>query len=394
MSKKNINLSLWLSILAALFLFLFLFGDNLQAQEPIPVKNPGPSPITNTEPEAAPATNPDNPPPNPQPEPVTNPSPNTTQPTSEPSISPIEDLAVGEQKPVDISGLNANQKYVWKESKATNVFLNQFRDPYTEILSSCFTSNDAGEIQNNIGPYLRPGIYRLTISTATSVPDECKPSGNPVASQEFSVGGETNTECCPSQVPIYDTGKDICKSDAFDFLPIINPASRITIPTQCKADGDYCEPDSLKCFNTKSLVVNSKICLDPDDPKKGELLKNDPNKYAICPLSGGKIIVGCSANPNDPNPGIATAIGCIHTNPVEFTKDLMKFVIGISGGLAFLMMLLGAFQILSSADNPDTLRAGRERLINAVIGLLIVIFAILLLQIIGVGILDIPGFGK
>ena len=94
------------------------------------------------------------------------------------------------------------------------------------------------------------------------------------------------------------------------------------------------------------------------------------------------------------NPGIATAIGCIHTNPAEFVKDLLKFVIGISGGIAFLMMLLGAFQMLTSAGNPDTLRAGRERLTSAVIGLLFVIFAVLLLQIIGFDILKIPGFGK
>lgn len=115
-------------------------------------------------------------------------------------------------------------------------------------------------------------------------------------------------------------------------------------------------------------------------------------------LAGGKLPPGCGKPNNgvpDPRgPAVATAIGCIHTNPAEFTKDLMKFVIGISGGLAFLMMLLGAFQILTSSGNPETLQAGRERLTSAIIGLLIVIFAILLLQIIGVGILDIPGFAR
>lgn len=94
------------------------------------------------------------------------------------------------------------------------------------------------------------------------------------------------------------------------------------------------------------------------------------------------------------NPSIRSAIGCIHTNPVAFVKDLLKFVIGIGGGLAFLMMLLGAFQMVTSAGNPETLQAGKDRLTSAVIGLLFVIFAVLLLQIIGVGILDIPGFGK
>lgn len=125
----------------------------------------------------------------------------------------------------------------------------------------------------------------------------------------------------------------------------------------------------------------------------------------ICGGSKGKEVAGCNnatvPDPKEPskkipnpNPGIATAIGCIHTNPAEFTKDLLKFVIAIGGGLAFLMMLLGAFQMLTSAGNPESLNAGKERLTSAVIGLLFVIFAILLMQIIGIDILKIPGFGK
>ena len=50
--------------------------------------------------------------------------------------------------------------------------------------------------------------------------------------------------------------------------------------------------------------------------------------------------------------------------------------------------------MLTSAGNPETLAAGKDRLTNAVIGLLFVIFSVLLLQIIGFGILDIPGFGR
>lgn len=106
-------------------------------------------------------------------------------------------------------------------------------------------------------------------------------------------------------------------------------------------------------------------------------------------------VVGKNADCSDARgPALKTAIGCIHTGAAELAKDVMTFVIGISGGLAFLMMLMGAFQILSSADNPDTLKAGRERLTSGVLGLLLVIFAILLFQIIGIGILNIPGLNK
>ncbi len=105
--------------------------------------------------------------------------------------------------------------------------------------------------------------------------------------------------------------------------------------------------------------------------------------------ASGVELPGCTDNAD--RPAIGTAVGCIRTNPADFIIDLLRFIIGISGGLAFLMMLLGAFQMLTSAGNPETLQAGRERLTSAIIGLLFVIFAVLLLRIIGV---DILGLGE
>lgn len=133
-------------------------------------------------------------------------------------------------------------------------------------------------------------------------------------------------------------------------------------------------------------TITIKQCKSKDDPSF------NPNTDMVCSLAGGE---SCDeANIKERGPAFKTAIGCIHTSPAELVKDLMKFVVGIGGGLAFLMMLLGAFQMLTSAGNPETLNAGKDRLTSAVIGLLLVIFSILLLQIIGVGILNLPEFGK
>ncbi len=128
-------------------------------------------------------------------------------------------------------------------------------------------------------------------------------------------------------------------------------------------------------------VPNVKQC-----PKEGETF--DSAKHIVCVFGGGSDCTTADKR----GPGIKTAIGCIHTSPVEFVKDFMRFIIAISGGIAFLMMLLGAYQMLASGGNPDSLNAGRERLTSAIIGLLFVIFAILFLQIIGADILNIPEF--
>lgn len=107
-----------------------------------------------------------------------------------------------------------------------------------------------------------------------------------------------------------------------------------------------------------------------------------------CSSAGGTLCGGDNVN----NPGIQTAIGCIHTIPKEFVKDFMRLGVGIGGGVAFLLIILGAFRMLTSAGNPQTLKEGQDILTSAVIGLLLVIFATLLLKIIGVDILSIPGF--
>lgn len=89
--------------------------------------------------------------------------------------------------------------------------------------------------------------------------------------------------------------------------------------------------------------------------------------------------------------GIKTAIGCVPTNPIEFGRTLIRFSIGIGGGIALLMMIIASFQMITSAGNADRLKAGQERFKNAVIGLLFIIFSVLLMRLIGI---DILGLGK
>lgn len=106
-------------------------------------------------------------------------------------------------------------------------------------------------------------------------------------------------------------------------------------------------------------------------------------KAGKCTSGGG---ISCGAD------GIATAIGCIHTTPAALVNDILKFLIGIAGGIALLLMVLGAFEMITSAGNPETLKGGQDRFTQAFIGLLFVVFSVLLLQLIGVDILGIPGF--
>lgn len=138
-----------------------------------------------------------------------------------------------------------------------------------------------------------------------------------------------------------------------------------------------------------NITVSNKPGFVSSPPPAVDVCKTDRNGVK-CAYSKAE---PCSDNKDAPK-GFQTAIGCLHTSPEVLAKDFLTFSIAISGGLAFLMMLFGAFQLLTSAGNPDTLGAGRDKITNAVIGLLIIIFATLLLQVIGVDVLKLPGFTK
>ncbi len=75
---------------------------------------------------------------------------------------------------------------------------------------------------------------------------------------------------------------------------------------------------------------------------------------------------------------------------------LLKWAIGIGGGIAFLLILYAGFMIMTAAGNPERLKAGQELMTSAISGLVLLIFSIFVLKFIGLDILGLGqfGFGK
>ncbi|MEK7141729.1 MAG: hypothetical protein AAB800_04290 [Patescibacteria group bacterium] len=109
------------------------------------------------------------------------------------------------------------------------------------------------------------------------------------------------------------------------------------------------------------------------------------NAYAADPFCDGK-------------KGISTAIGCITADGIGGDKGIVsqifKLGVGIAGGIAFLLILFGGFQIMTSTGNPEKLNEGKELVASAITGLLMILFSVFLLKFIGVDLLCIPGFGS
>jgi hypothetical protein len=82
--------------------------------------------------------------------------------------------------------------------------------------------------------------------------------------------------------------------------------------------------------------------------------------------------------------GIDTAIGCISINSFEaFVGDILKWGIGVGGGIAFLLILYAAFLIMTSQGDPGKQKAGKELLTSAIMGLVMLVFGVTILYFVG-----------
>lgn len=158
-------------------------------------------------------------------------------------------------------------------------------------------------------------------------------------------------------------GIQVCQSQQQGQL-----CSDYSASASCKAscaDTQHSSP-AIDCLNS------TPVCCVPNPPPS--------------PGAGGSI--SCSGGTS-----INTAIGCIsYVTRSLLIGFLLKWGIGIVGGIAFLLILVAGFQILTSRGDPTRLQAGQELMTSAIMGVLMLILSLVLLRIIGYGILGIPFF--
>lgn len=97
-----------------------------------------------------------------------------------------------------------------------------------------------------------------------------------------------------------------------------------------------------------------------------------------------------------------TMLGCItsgsstsftgQTGAPTFVQVMLNVIFSLAGGLAFLYLMYGAFILLTSQADPERLNYGRRLIYGAIVGLILTLASVFLVNLIGSGILRIPGF--
>ncbi len=134
---------------------------------------------------------------------------------------------------------------------------------------------------------------------------------------------------------------------------------------------------------TIDVSVGGKTCFESNysfSPSAGTDFPKPPN-------SGSSITGSCG------EAYIDTAIGCVpYGDKNALIGFILRWGLGIGGGIAFLLLLVAGFQITTSRGDPNKLKAGQELMTSAIAGLLLLIFSLVILRIIGFDILNISSF--
>lgn len=180
------------------------------------------------------------------------------------------------------------------------------------------------------------------------------------------------------QVPTGNLSQGLAQDTKFD-IEVTNKVTYMDIDQDGKP-----KMVSLECKSaTKQVMQVQRQQNAPNNP-------NPQQPPQVAPIAQQPFSVKYCDPPN--NTKIDTAIGCIPIREREdFAGWVLGWFIGISGGIAFLLLLWSGFQIMTASGNPDQVRAGKEQLTAAISGLILIIFSIFLLRLIGVNILSLPG---
>lgn len=176
------------------------------------------------------------------------------------------------------------------------------------------------------------------------------------------------------------SGKQILSIDLAHYSILPTPTA-LPRSIECNACG-YCK-DKKSPGNLDACMK----CLYPNMTIEQTLAENPPLYLAPQPKSGAYY----------------TQLGCIDVGIAGFTDSsasggvlnviLNRLLFPITGVLALLSIIYGAFLVMTAQGNAEQVARGRKWIIGAIVGVVFTYGSLLLIRIIGGDVLKIPGLG-
>ena len=90
--------------------------------------------------------------------------------------------------------------------------------------------------------------------------------------------------------------------------------------------------------------------------------------------------------------GFWTAVGCISTTPTTAAKQIMTLMMGVAGCVIVGAIFYSGYELAVSKGDPGRVAAAKQRIANGVIALLMIIGSTIFWDLVGVKLLELPGF--
>jgi hypothetical protein len=188
---------------------------------------------------------------------------------------------------------------------------------------------------------------------------------------------------------------------SFFLMAVIQPASAQQTPPR------YAECDVCGYCRTNGKVPGTwdscRACVYPDIRYQGNLTSEEKalqNKTLQVDTDPSSPTFNIQVTPM---PGTYfTIIGCINTDLTSFedkgaagnvVNRLLGIINSVAGAIAFVYLIYGSYVIMMAKGDPGKLAQGRGIVFGAIGGLIFTFCVGLILNLLGAGILRIPGFG-
>jgi hypothetical protein len=263
------------------------------------------------------------------------------------------------------------------------------------------------------------GCIRYQYISDTCIEGEYTYNTN-ICDQDDFCGGNCTKACIPlSQTVNIQYGENCDPADP-NHVCLSDPTD-LTEEVTCRpdqADGNKClkvreqTDDGSRCVDATECKISSdgngtRLCATTPGDIRSRCINDWNDRGLVCQdsiINGLKTAVCVSENPPPPDSGpdlycpsgegiFITAIGCINAkNPDEFYKFWVKFGVGVAGGVGFVIIPISGIMLMFSRGNPYKTAAAKELLTSGIGGLLLALLSAYLLRLIGLDILQIPGF--
>jgi hypothetical protein len=184
----------------------------------------------------------------------------------------------------------------------------------------------------------------------------------------------------------YDVTVPMCscrKLQVEENNPATYTSSNTCICESGSVKTNECDSGMVPTCNTSDYTVGvgtaNCLCLTEEVSQQQQQLQNPDNSEELSSLNS--------------NLCVETALGCVPYTTEGFTVWLLKILFGISGGIAFLLMVYGFILMATSAGDEKKVQGAKETITSAITGLLVSIFALFIFRLIAIDILQIPGIG-